>query len=266
MKGPNRMNRLPVALVSAALVAAGSVSSADAAMTFVRSSSSGGVTSWISYGSLADMAANTGGTVVGSTSSLLSTDNVWTDGSYVYKTTANSAGVAGSYNNIFVRYASLADLNANVGGTEIGMTQGMYYNEDVVANTTNGWFFRTASFGGANNVGMYAFGNFDQLLANSSFYANGFAGGDQVGDNRYWAGVGSTCWRSNFSGGVVTGFSVFNSGPDLYNNLASSTIGSGAGYGADVRFLTIDSSMIPGPGSIALLAVAGVTGVRRRRA
>jgi hypothetical protein len=157
-------------------------------------------------------------------------------------------------------------LGANSGGTTFNMTQGMYYNEDVVANTTNGWFFRTASFGGGANVGMFAFNDFGTLLANNSFYASGFTGGDQNGDNKYWAGTGSTCWRSNVQGGLVTSFSVFASGPDLYNNNPYLNVGSNAGYDVNTRFMTIESSLIPAPGAIAMLALAGVGISRRRRA
>lgn len=239
-------------------------STSNAALLYVSTTAAGVVNS---FASLEDMAAGVNGTALGSIgSSLLATDGVWTDGSYVYKTTADAQGVAGSYNNLYVRYNTLADLGSNSGGTTFNMTQGMYYNEDVVANTTNGWFFRTASFGGSANVGMYAFNDFGTLLAMSSFYANGFVGGNQNGDNKYWAGTGSTCWRSNVFGGVVTSFSVFASGPDLYNNAPSSDVGSNAGYDLNTRFMTIESSLIPAPGGIAMLALAGVGMSRRRRA
>lgn len=260
------MNRSFFAIASAALVAGSFAASADAALSYVRSANVGGSTVWTAYSSLEDMAANANGTSAGSSSSILSTDGVWTDGTYVYKTTANAQGVAGSYNNLYVRYNSLSDLNSNTGGTEIGMTQGMYYNEDVIANTTNGWFFRTASFDSSNNVGMYAFNNFSDLLSNGSFYANGFEGGPQNGQNQYWAGTGGTCWRSNVVSGGVTGFSVFASGPDLYNNNPYLTVGSSAGYDASMRFMTIESSLIPAPGALAVLAVAGIGATRRRRA
>ena len=249
---------------SVAAVALALATTSNAALLYVSTTSAGVVNS---FTSLEDMAAGANGTALGSIgSSLLATDGVWTDGSYVYKTTADATGVAGSYNNLYVRYSSLAALGANSGGTTFNMTQGMYYNEDVVANTTNGWFFRTASFGGGVNAGMYAFNDFGTLLANNYFYANGFTGGDQNGDNKYWAGTGSTCWRSNVQGGLVTSFSVFASGPDLYNNIPSLNVGSNAGYDANTRFMTIESSLIPAPGAIALLAVAGVGISRRRRA
>ncbi|MDI9410804.1 MAG: hypothetical protein QM519_04640 [Bacteroidia bacterium] len=252
------------AMTGAALLAAGLAASSEATLLYVRSSTVGSSTVWTSYASLEDMAANTGGTNVGSSSSILSTDGVFTDGTYVYKTTKNDGGL--NYNNTYVRYNSLADLNADSGGFAIQMTQGMYYNEDVIANTTNGWFFRTASFDSAANVGMYAFNTAADLVNNSYFYAAGFGGGNQNGDNRYWAGTGSTCWRSDVVNGVVQSFSVFASGPDLYNNTPFLTVASSAGYGADVNFMTIDSSLIPAPGAMALLAVAGVSVSRRRRA
>jgi hypothetical protein len=249
---------------SVAAAALALVTTSNAALLYVSTTSAGVVNA---FSSLEDMAAGANGTALGTIgSSLLATDGVWTDGSYVYKTTADATGIAGSYNNLYVRYNTLADLGANSGGTTFTMTQGMYYNEDVVANTTNGWFFRTASFGGGANVGMYAFNDFGTLVANNNFYASGFTGGDQNGDNKYWAGTGSTCWRSNVQGGVVTSFSVFASGPDLYNNVQSFNVASNAGYDANTRFMTIESSLIPAPGAIALLAVAGIGISRRRRA
>ena len=247
-----------------AAVALTFATTSSAALLYVSTTSAGVVNA---FSSLEDMAAGANGTALGSIgSSLLATDGVWTDGSYVYKTTADAQGVGGSYNNLYVRYSSLAALGANSGGTTFTMSQGMYYNEDVVANTTNGWFFRTATFGGSTEVGMWAFDNYTQLLANQNFYVSGFTGGDQNGANRYWAGTGSTCWRSNVQGGIVTSFSVFASGPDLYNNIQSFNVGSNAGYDANTRFMTIESSLIPAPGAIALLAVAGVGISRRRRA
>ena len=93
------MNRAFFALTSAALVAGGFAASADAALSYVRSANFGSFTVWTAYSSLADMAANVNGTSAGTSSSILSTDGVWTDGTYVYKTTANAIGVAGSYNN-----------------------------------------------------------------------------------------------------------------------------------------------------------------------
>ena len=249
---------------SVATAALALATTSNAALLYVSTTSAGVVNA---FSTLEDMAAGANGTALGTIgSSLLATDGVWTDGSYVYKTTADAQGVGGSYNNLYVRYNSLADLGANSGGTTFNMTQGMYYNEDVVANTTNGWFFRTATFGGSNEVGMWAFNDYATLLSNNNFYVSGFTGGDQNGANRYWAGTGSTCWRSNVQGGVVTSFSVFASGPDLYNNAPSLNVSSNAGYDANTRFMTIESSLIPAPGAIAMLAFAGVGISRRRRA
>ena len=64
----------------------------------------------------------------------------------------------------------------------------------------------------------------------------------------------------------MTSFSVFASGPDLYNNIPSLNVGSNAGYDVNTRFMTIESSLIPAPGAIAMLAFAGVGISRRRRA
>jgi hypothetical protein len=248
---------------SVATAALALATTSNAALLYVSTTSAGVVNA---FSSLEDMAAGVNATALGSIgSSLLATDGVWTDGSYVYKTTADANGVSGSYNNVFVRYTTLANLGSNTGGVSIG-TAGMYYNEEIVANTTNGWYYRTASFGGVQNLGMYAYNNFADVLTDNRFYQNGFEGGPQNGDNKYWAGTGSTCWRSNVQGGVVTSFSVFASGPDLYNNVQSFNVASNAGYDANTRFMTIESSLIPAPGAIAMLAFAGVGISRRRRA
>ena len=248
---------------SVATAALALATASNAALLYVSTTSAGVVNA---FSSLEDMGAGANGTALGSIgSSLLATDGVWTDGSYVYKTTADAQG-GGFYNNLYVRYSSLAALGANSGGTTFNMSRGMYFNEDVVANTTNGWFFRTATVGGSNEVGMWAFNDYATLVSDNNFYVSDFTGGDQNGANRYWAGTGSTCWRSNVQGGVVTSFSVFASGPDLYNNVQSLNVASNAGYDANTRFMTIESSLIPAPGAIAMLAFAGVGISRRRRA
>jgi len=262
------MNRKNFVLTSAALLAGCLITSADAAVVFLAATNSGSTTTWTQYASLADMAAGTGGSAAGSSGSILTTDGVWTDGSYVYKTTADATGIAGSYNNIYVRYNTLADLNSDTGGTVINMTQGMYYNEDVIAGGTNGWIFRTASFGGSTNVGMYAFNDMANLLANTYFYASGFTAGAVDGSNQFWAYNG-TYYGSNVVSGVVTGFTTWPSGPDLYNGTNATTFSSSVGFDANAHFLAIDSSLIgtvPAPSAIALLGLAGVGMSRRRRA
>ena len=252
--------------------------SADAAQVWVRSTNlAGGLTESFVYGSLAQMASNSGGQSLGTTNTIYSQDGIWTDGNHVYKTTRTDVGA--NYNNAFVKYTSLSNLAANIGGeTLLFNGRGMYFNEDVVARTGDGgngtpWFFRGNGGDGLENTGLNdgfaANESFNNLLNNNPFYTGGFSGGLQNGANKYWgnAGIGNSpvCYNSVVVNGVVTAFRTYARGNDMFNNDSSSTLSSFA-YSDSDRFMTIDSSMIPAPGAIALLAIAGVAAKGRRRA
>ena len=252
--------------------------SADAAQVWVRSTNlGGGLTESFTYGSLAEMASNTGGQSLGVTNTIDYQDGIWTDGNSVYKTTRTDLGA--NYNNALVKYSSLYNLAANIGGeTLLFNGRGMYFNEDVVARTGDGggdtnWFFRSNGGDGFENAGnqdgFAANDGFTNMLNNSPFFTSGFAGGLQNGANKYWGNAGinnsAVCYNSVVVNGVVTAFRTYARGNDLFNNDPSSTLSSFA-YSDSDRFLTIDSSMIPAPGAIALLAIAGVGVKRRRRA
>ena len=252
--------------------------SADAAQVWVRSTNlGGGLTESFTYGSLAEMASNTGGQSLGVTNTINYQDG-WTDGNHVFKTTRTDL-INGNYNNAFIKYTSLSNLAANIGGeTLLFNGRGMYFNEDVVARTGDGgggtnWFFRSNGGDGFENAGnqdgFAANDGFTNMLNNSPFFTSGFAGGLQNGANKYWGNAGidnsAACYNSVVVNGVVTAFRTYARGNDLFNNDPSSTLSSFA-YSDSDRFLTIDSSMIPAPGAIALLAIAGVGVKRRRRA
>ena len=252
--------------------------SADAAQVWVRSTNlGGGLTESFTYGSLAEMASNTGAQSLGVTNTIDYQDGIWTDGNSVYKTTRTDLGA--NYNNALVKYSSLYNLAANIGGeTLLFNGRGMYFNEDVVARTGDGgggtnWFFRSNGGDGFENAGnqdgFAANDGFTNMLNNSPFFTSGFAGGLQNGANKYWGNAGidnsAACYNSVVVNGVVTAFRTYARGNDLFNNDPSSTLSSFA-YSDSDRFLTIDSSMIPAPGAIALLAIAGVGVKRRRRA
>ena len=252
--------------------------SADAAQVWVRSTNlGGGLTESFTYGSLAEMASNTGGQSLGVTNTINYQDGIWTDGNSVYKTTRTDLGA--NFNNAMVKYSSLYNLAANIGGeTLLFNGRGMYFNEDVVARTGDGgggtnWFFRSNGGDGFENAGnqdgFAANDGFTNMLNNSPFFTSGFAGGLQNGANKYWGNAGidnsAACYNSVVVNGVVTAFRTYARGNDLFNNDPSSTLSSFA-YSDSDRFLTIDSSMIPAPGAIALLAIAGVGVKRRRRA
>jgi len=252
--------------------------SADAAQVWVRSTNlGGGLTESFVYGSLAQMASNTGGQSLGTTSTINYQDGIWTDGNHVYKTTRTDLGA--NYNNAFIKYTSLSNLAANIGGeTLLFNGRGMYFNEDVVARTGDGgngtpWFFRGNGGDGLENTGsnngFAANNNFNDLLNNDPFYTSGFGGGAQNGANKYWGNAGidnsPVCYNSVVVNGVVTAFRTYARGNDMFNNESSSTLSSFA-YSDSDRFMTIDSSMVPTPGAIALLAIAGVGAKGRRRA
>ena len=252
--------------------------SADAAQVWVRSTNlGGGLTESFTYGSLAEMASNTGGQSLGVTNTINYQDGIWTDGNSVYKTTRTDLGA--NYNNALVKYSSLYNLAANIGGeTLLFNGRGMYFNEDVVARTGDGgggtnWFFRSNGGDGFENAGnqdgFAANDGFTNMLNNSPFFTSGFAGGLQNGANKYWGNAGinnsPVCYNSVVVNGVVTAFRTYARGNDMFNNDPSSTLSSFA-YSDSDRFMTIDSSMVPTPGAIALLAIAGVGAKGRRRA
>jgi hypothetical protein len=198
--------------------------SADAAQVLVRSTNlGGGLTESFVYGSLAQMASNTGGQSLGTPSTINYQDGIWTDGNHVYKTTRTD--LTANYNNAFIKYTSLSNLAAN--------------------------------------------DSFNNLLNNNPFYTSGFGGGAQNGANKYWGNAGidnsPVCYNSVVVNGVVTAFRTYARGNDMFNNDSSSTLSSFA-YSDSDRFMTIDSSMVPTPGAIALLAIVGVGAKGRRRA
>lgn len=272
------MIRSLLSVTVSAFVAGSFSTSADAAQVWVRSTNlGGGLTESFVYGSLAQMASNTGGQSLGTTSTINYQDGIWTDGNHVYKTTRTDLGA--NYNNAFIKYTSLSNLAANIGGeTLLFNGRGMYFNEDVVARTGDGgngtpWFFRGNGGDGLENTGsnngFAANNNFNDLLNNNPFYTSGFGGGAQNGANKYWGNAGiansAVCYNSVVVNGVVTAFRTYARGNDMFNNESSSTLSSFA-YSDSDRFMTIDSSMVPTPGAIALLAIAGVGAKGRRRA
>ncbi len=273
-----QMIRSLLSVTFSALVVAAFSTSADAAQVWVRSTNlGGGFTESFTYGSLTQMASNTGGQSLGVTNTINYQDGIWTDGNHVYKTTRTD--LSANYNNALVKYTSLYNLAANIGGeTLLFNGRGMYFNEDVVARTGDGgggtnWFFRSNGGDGFENAGnqdgFAANDGFTNMLNNSPFFTSGFAGGLQNGANKYWGNAGidnsAVCYNSVVGTGIVTEFRIYARGNDMFNNAPSSTLSSFA-YSDSDRFMTIDSSMIPAPGAIALLAIAGVGVKRRRRA
>ena len=233
------MIRSLLSVTVSAFVVGSFSTSADAAQVWVRSTNlGGGLTESFVYGSLAQMASNTGGQSLGTTSTINYQDGIWTDGNHVYKTTRTD--LTANYNNAFIKYTSLSNLAANIGGeTLLFNGRGMYFNEDVVARTGDGgggtnWFFRSNGGDGFENAGnqdgFAANNNFNDLLNNNPFYTSGFGGGAQNGANKYWGNAGidnsPVCYNSVVVNGVVTAFRTYARGNDMFNNESSSTLSS----------------------------------------
>jgi len=96
---------------------------------------------------------------------------------------------------------------------------------------------------------------------NNYFYASGFVNQTVAFDCQFWAWNGKF-YRSNVTGTTgattVTGFNVYNSSADLYNGIVAQTVASTAGYAGSVRFMAVDSSLVPPPVCIGDLNGDGV--------
>lgn len=205
--------------------------------------------SLVSYASLTNLRTNASGTTAATLSPTIKiTDGLVTDGKYFYKITNSAAGVAGSYNDQIIRYASLANLAANVGGVTFTMNgYGMYFDDDIIADGATGRFFRTTRNGASNTVtvGMFAYNTFADLIANNAFYAAGFVDNAVAFDSKFWS-VDGKFYRTNVTGTTgattVTGINTYNSSADLYNNVIASTSAVTASYAGSVRFLSSSST------------------------
>ena len=238
---------------AAVLATCGLAASAVAYVEFVHTN---GVpySGWTGYVSAQDMGTNTGGTAVGTINPpIAAKDSFFTDGTYFYRVTSNGTGDAGQYNNLIVRYQSLAELDAGTGGEVFPMNgYGMYYDDEIFADNVSGRFFRTTRYfpDGSVTVGMYAYNSFAELVNNQAFYASGFSNGPCEFDCQFWAWDGKF-YRTNVSGATgsttVTGINVYNSSEDLYNGVVAQTVPVTAGYAGSTRFFAIDSSLLPAP-------------------
>jgi subtilisin-like proprotein convertase family protein len=211
--------------------------------------------SLVSYASLTNLRTNASGSTAATLSPTIKiSDALVTDGKYFYKVTNSAAGVAGSYNDQIIRYASLANLAANVGGVTFTMNgYGMYFDDDIIADGATGRFFRTTRNGASNTVtvGMFAYNTFADLIANNSFYAAGFVDNAVAFDSKFWS-VDGKFYRTNVTGTTgattVTGINTYNSSADLYNNVIASTSAVTATYAGSVRFLSSSSTGAAAPG------------------
>ena len=258
------MNRMSSALASFALIIGGVAGTAAAEEVFLRTDGFTPYTSWIKYASLQALATDTDGLAGGNIAPAIpSKDAMFTDGVFFYRITSDAAGDAGQYNNLFIRYKSFNDLNSNSNGETFYMNgYGMYYDDDIVVDSSSGRILRTTRYFADSTVtiGAYAYNNFAELVANTPFYAGGFSNQTVAHDCKFWAYNGKW-YRTNVSGAtgstVVTGVNVYNSSEDLYNGVVAQTIESSLGAPGSMRFLTVDSSMLPPPPSSCLGDIDG---------
>lgn len=251
-------------VASAALLSGLAASSANAYVAFLRTD----LTPYAkleSYSSLSELAANSNGALASNiTPSIPVTQSMFTDGTYFYKIAADAQGDAGTYNNLFIRYQSLSDLCKDLNGETFLMNgYGMYYEDEVIADNATGRFFRTTRYGAESTVtvGAYAYSSFADLVNNNYFYANGIGNQDTPFDCQFWCWNG-VFYRTNVTGptgaSTVTGFNIYNNSGDLYNNVVAQTVACTATYAGTMRFMALDSSLLPAQSCIADLNNDGV--------
>lgn len=258
------MNRIQAVFASAALLIGGIASSASAYVEFLHTNGAP-YASWSSYVSLENMATDTTAKAAGALiPPQVAKNSFFTDGVYFYKITSNAEGDAGQYNNLFVRYQSFSDLNADTAGEVFPMVgYGMYYDDEIIADGATGRFFRTTRYDPNSSVtiGMYAYSSFADLVNNTSFYASGFENQTVAFDCQFWAWDGKF-YRTNVSGSTgastVTGFNIYNSSADVYNGVVAQTVACTVAYPGSMRFFAVDSSLIPVPPCIGDLDGDGV--------
>ena len=258
------MKLIQSVVASAALLAGLAASSANAYVAFLRTD----LTPYAkleSYPSLGELASNSNGAIASNiTPSIPVTQSMFTDGTYFYKIAANAKGDAGTYNNLFIRYQSLSDLCKDLNGETFIMNgYGMYYEDEVIADNATGRFFRTTRYGAESTVtvGAYAYASFADLVNNISFYANGIGNQDTPFDCQFWCWNG-VFYRTNVTGptgaSTVTGFNIYNSSADLYNGVVAQSVACTATYAGTMRFMALESSLIPAQPCIADLNNDGV--------
>ena len=251
-------------VASAALLSGLAASSANAYVAFLRTDLTP-YAKFESYSSLSELASNSNGALASNiTPSIPVTQSMFTDGTYFYKIAANAQGDAGTYNNLFIRYQSLADLCKDTNGETFLMNgYGMYYEDEVIADNATGRFFRTTRYfpDSTVTVGAYAYASFADLVNNNYFYANGIGNQDTPFDCQFWCWNG-VFYRTNVTGptgaSTVTGFNIYNNSGDLYNGVVAQTVACTATYAGTMRFMALDSSLLPPPSCIADLNGDGI--------
>lgn len=249
------------------------VPSAHAAMTgiYKTNASSGSATIATLYGSIANLASNTGGSDASISPSITDARFTYVFGDFtqsqttpgfIYKTLYNGSGRISQ----IVRYAApaadpLANLRSNTGGetfnlSGFGGSGGWDREDDFFHDGT--FFYRNRSPGSGNN-GATRFASFADLVANAN--GTNFNYSNTYGYNDRFFGFEGKIYRTNTGGpgGSVSGFAVYNSFSDLVSGNVAQTINS-SNWSATDMFIAV-----PAPGALALLGMAGAMGKRRAR-
>ena len=253
-----------------ALTVAGS---ATAAMTgiYKTNASSGSATMVTLYGSVANLASNSGGVNTNIPSVITDARFTYVFGDFtqsqttpgfVYKTLYNGSGRISQ----IVRYSAtasdpLGNLISNTGGETFdlagfGGSAGWDREDDFFNDGT--YFYRNRS-GGSGSNGATRYASFTDFVNGTN--GTTFNYSINYGYNDRFFGFEGKIYRTNTGGpgGSVSGFAVYNSFSHLVSGTVAQTISS-SNWSATDMFIPV-----PAPGALALLGMAGAVGLRRSR-
>jgi hypothetical protein len=150
----------------------------------------------------------------------------------------------------------MANLRTNTGGQVFTLSQGWSWEDDFFHDGTA--FYRNAT-GSGSNFGATRYATFMDLVNNTNGTSHNYSA--NYGFNDRFFGFEGKIYRTNTGGpgGSVSSFAVYNSFQDLLSGNAAQTINS-VNYAAGDLFI-----VVPAPGAIALMGVAGLIGARRRK-
>ena len=213
------------------------------------------------YASLANLAT---GAITGDIADIAPdiplSSQVFSDGTFYYKTVAN-----GGVTNQVVRYASLDGLSTDTGGTIFNLTTGgnpATWNLADSFFSDGTYFYRNGSVDPVTPV-VGRYDSFADMVSDTNPIYFDYAGGGYSLADRFFA-VNGIFYRSLTSGGLVTGFAVYDTFEALRVNNASHVENSASLWGTADRFIAI--AVVPEPSTCAFLAAgAAAIFVWRRR-
>jgi hypothetical protein len=246
------MHRNFLLLVPIALSAT-CASAARANLVFMRGYVNGSQHSTLhGFSNLQDMAsaatANAHTSLPFSANAAFTADYYFTDGTSYYRTSQTASGI-----NQIYRYGS--SLSNVITGNVISMhnlSQSWSTNDDFWADSEGNFYRNSSSGSGSTSVTRYS--SFANLLAGTGTSFNyGITYG--FGDT-FWS-YGGKFYRTNTNNGNITGIAEYASFQALLDRQVTTTY-AGSGSERDM-FMTV-----PGPGALALVALAGLAPRRRR--